>query len=151
MEIGNAMKSSDGSRTITRQATNFPLGKAPPSGGWWKWERKHSEAGSKTPRSTPQRHNFLNAFLAPKKTGFRSTVSVRGAQIVERNIPFANIPHPSRELQFLLSEPFDDPISAQKPQICPRKIGEDAHPGMSPWGPSHKYLAPMVHPLLDTR
>jgi hypothetical protein len=48
------------------------LGEAPPSGGWWKWERKHSEAGSKTPRSIPQRHNFLNAFFVPKNgVGYR--------------------------------------------------------------------------------
>jgi hypothetical protein len=39
---------------------------------------------------------------------------------------------PLEKLQFLLSEPFDNPISAQKPQICRRKIGDDAHPGMRP-------------------
>jgi hypothetical protein len=58
---------------------------------------------------------------------------------------------PVEKRQFLLSEPFNNPILAQKPQICPRKIGDDAHPGMDSSGPSHKYLAPMVHPLLDTR
>jgi hypothetical protein len=75
----------------------------------------------------------------------------RGAQAFERNIPFSNFPHPSRETAISAQRILRWSNFSSETTDLSRKIGEDAHPGMGSCGPSHKYLASMVQTLQDIR